>query len=307
MNSYRDDHKPNLDQLSKLVDPADKDAVRKAVFNTLGMTGFSESGLAEFRKIYDDISDLYSGKYPGYRACDTEYHDFRHTTDVLLATVRLVDGVKLSGWTVSDEGVFCVAVAALMHDTGYIPEIDDPIETGAAYTADHVERGIGFLKKYMSKNGYGFNTTEKISQIILSTELKCDLKAVDFITDETRNLSLLLGAADLLGQMADRIYLEKLLFLYKEFKAGNIPGFVSEEDMLFKTVEFYSQMKERLATDLEGIDRLMIYHFRERYSIDSNLYHLGMENNIRYLHFILDKHSGSHRDFLRRDGLISKL
>ena len=32
--------------------------------------------------------------------------------------------------------------------------------------------------------------------------------------------------ADLVGQMSDRAYLEKLLFLYYEFKEAGFPGYV---------------------------------------------------------------------------------
>ncbi len=307
MNCCKYDEKNNLDQLSKLVDPSNADAVKRAVFEILDLMNLPEKMVSQFNDIFDDIRDLYDGRYKGYRGCDTEYHDFRHTTDVLLATVRLVDAARLCGEQISDEGVFSVAVAAIMHDAGYIPEKNDPIDSGAVYTADHVDRGIDFLKKYMEKNSYSKEIAEKIGQIVLITELKCDVKKVKFISTETKRLALILAAADLLGQMADRIYLEKLLFLFKEFSAGDVPGFASEEDLLLKTVEFYDLMKKRLKTDLEGVDQLMIHHFRKRHGIDINLYHQGMENNIKYLHFILSHHSGSHRDFLRRDGLVSKL
>jgi hypothetical protein len=28
---------------------------------------------------FDDVEKLFRGKYPGYRECNTPYHDFRHT------------------------------------------------------------------------------------------------------------------------------------------------------------------------------------------------------------------------------------
>ena len=31
-----------------------------------------------------DVSRLYHGEYPGYLACDTEYHNLQHTLDVTL-------------------------------------------------------------------------------------------------------------------------------------------------------------------------------------------------------------------------------
>jgi soluble cytochrome b562 len=296
-----------LDQLSMLVDTGNYDQARESVIQLFNFTGLDIVFVKKAAKIFDDVRDLYEGNYEGYRACDTEYHNFRHIMDVLLASLRLTDAVMLSDEYISPEGVFIIAVAALMHDTGYIPEIDDPVENGAIYTQIHVDRSIDFMEKYMLKNGYDQVLVKKIGQVILSTELKVKLGEVRFVTHETDKLAKILGAGDLLGQMADRVYLEKLLFLYREFKAGGVPGFDSEEELLEKTIDFYKQMEKRFREDLDGMDKLVILHFKERFGIDSNLYHNGMSNNIKYLHFILENHKGEHRNYLRRDGLISKL
>jgi len=295
------------DQLSMLVDTGNYDKAKEAVIQLFNFAGINYTLTNKAVKIFDDVRNLYEGNYEGYRACDTEYHNFRHIMDVLIASLRLTDAVMLSDGFISSEGVFIIAVAALMHDTGFIPETDDPVENGAFYTAIHVERSIEFMRKYMAGNGYESDIIDKIAQVILSTELKVKLDEVDFITSETDKLAKILGAGDLLGQMADRVYLEKLLFLYREFKAGGVPGFDSEEEMLEKTIDFYTQMETRFKKDLGGIDQLMIIHFKERYGINANLYHNGMQNNIKYLNFILENHRGDHRNYLRRDGLVSKL
>jgi len=41
---------------------------------------------------FDDFKALFEGNYPGYLACDTPYHDIRHTLDMSLAMARLIDG-----------------------------------------------------------------------------------------------------------------------------------------------------------------------------------------------------------------------
>lgn len=296
-----------LDQLSMLVDTGSISEARDAVVQLFRFMNLGQSLIDNSVRIFDDIKNLYEGNYEGYRACDIDYHNLRHIMDVLLASLRLTDSVILSGEKISEEGIFSISVAALMHDTGYITEMDDPVENGAFYTSTHVERSIEFLRKYMTVNGYSEKIIKQIGQIILSTELKVNLEKIDFVSPETKKLAKILGAGDLLGQMADRIYLEKLLFLYREFKAGGVPGFDSEEELLEKTIDFYVQMEKRFKNDLDGIDQLMVYHFKVRFGIDSNLYHNGMNNNIRYLNFILSNHRGNHRDYLRRDGLVSKL
>ncbi|MCF8077370.1 MAG: hypothetical protein K9K87_14545, partial [Desulfotignum sp.] len=32
-------------------------------------------------RAYDDVTALFNGDYPGYRKCNTLYHDLQHTTD----------------------------------------------------------------------------------------------------------------------------------------------------------------------------------------------------------------------------------
>jgi hypothetical protein len=113
-----------------------------------------------------------------------------------------------------------------------------------------------------------------------------------------------LGTADLLGQMADRTYLERLPFLYHEFKEGGVPGFADELDLLQKTPAFWEFTQKRLAGELGGLDRLMRDHFRVRWGIDQDMDRETVERNIAYLQFILVNHGDDYQRYLRRDGLI---
>jgi hypothetical protein len=72
----------------------------------------------ELDDLVADIQGLYSGQWPGYQTCNTEYHDFRHVMDVLLATVRLVHGATIHGWKFSARSVFLCLAAAMLHDAG---------------------------------------------------------------------------------------------------------------------------------------------------------------------------------------------
>jgi len=40
---------------------------------------------------------LFQGRYAGYLACNTNYHDLCHTTETFLAMARLIDGAVKSG------------------------------------------------------------------------------------------------------------------------------------------------------------------------------------------------------------------
>ena len=87
---------------------------------------FSKSGVGGLTQPFHDFEALYSGEFPGYRACDTGYHDVQHVLDVTLAMARLLDGYKQAGSEPLNERLFRLGVVlALYHDCGYIRRRND--------------------------------------------------------------------------------------------------------------------------------------------------------------------------------------
>ena len=73
--------------------------------------------------------------------------------------------------------------------------------------------------------------------------------------------------------MADRLYLEKLIYLYSEFREGKVPGFESEFDLFKKTESFYEDIsKKRLSEELGGVSNFMKIHFKHRFGVDRDYY-----------------------------------
>jgi hypothetical protein len=258
-------------------------------------------------KAFKDIVDLFSGRYPGYQACNTEYHDLNHTMDTFLAMARLLHGAWAKGVALNSETVALGLISALMHDTGYIQQITDRTGTGAKYSLVHIERSAEFMEKYFRRKGYPQNSFCKFKNALRCTGLDTNTNAIGFASKENEIMSKMLGTADLLGQMADRTYLEKLLFLFVEFKEGNVPGFESELDLLRKTLQFHQVAKKRLATEMSGMDSFMRVHFEIRWGVKEDLYDNAIEGQMRYLKSILETHGAEYRDFLRRDGIAKKL
>ena len=112
---------------------------------------------AAMTRAFKDAAALYAGEYPGYRACDTTYHNLQHVMDVTLAMARLMDGYERAraqtpalGEKLFQFGV----VVALFHDMGYLRKQDDEIApNGAFYTREHVARGALFLRGYLTEIG----------------------------------------------------------------------------------------------------------------------------------------------------------
>jgi HD superfamily phosphodiesterase len=254
-----------------------------------------------------DILKLFRGEYPGYRQCYLQFHDLKHTTDCLMAMARLIHGAFIEGVILPERDVSLGLIAALMHDTGYIQTLDDKSGTGAKYTLTHISRSIEFCEKYFSENRFSIYESRVCLNCLKCTGLDVRPKDILFDSHEHEMLAKMLGTSDLLGQMADRTYLSKLPFLFKEFKEGKVPGFRDEFELLQKTPGFWEFTLNRFATDLDGMDRFMRSHFRVRWSIDRDLYLEAIENHIKYLKFLLEHHPTDYRKCLRRGGFMRKL
>jgi hypothetical protein len=293
-------------QLSRLVDMEDPQAILDEVKHIVSML-FSDFDCAMLDRVFTDIVRLFRGKYPGYAACQTQYHDLKHTTDTFLAMARLIHGAMLKGANFTREQVLLGLLCALMHDTGYIPRLDDEANKTMPRGLTDIGRSIAFTERYCSDNDLPAQIFKHSSAIVTCTDLSADISTIQFASGEIEMLGKLLAAADLLGQMADRTYLEKLLFLFYEFRDGGVMGYENELDLLRKTRDFYARIEERIAKDLSGVDKYMRYHFKARWNLDRDLYKQAVEKHITYLKFILRHHQKDYRKHLRRGGLVRSL
>lgn len=265
---------------------------------TLSLMVAKDFDWGTIESIYRDVAGLFSGLYPGYRKCSTKYHDLEHTTDILLAMARLIHGAHASGLTLSSRGIRLGLTAALMHDTGYIQRSGDRVGTGAKYTAVHIDRSIDFMEDYLRGRGWSREDFEVCRCALQCTGLSARLDRISFPTEESKTLGMMLGTADLLGQMASRAYLGKLSFLYQELREGKLLNGQSELEFLRETPSFYRQTLERMENALGGVAHFMRAHFRARRGIDRDLCLAAIEANMACLEAILETHPGDYRSFL---------
>ncbi|MEW5908864.1 MAG: hypothetical protein AB1659_03600 [Thermodesulfobacteriota bacterium] len=293
-------------RLSALIDMNDPEAVMAEVRSLVSIL-FPSFDFTGLNTAFDDIKRLYRGSYPGYRPCNTEYHNLQHTTDCFLAMARLIHGAMIQEEKFSLENVSLGLMASLFHDTGYIQTNDDSEGTGAKYTLVHVQRSIDFMTSFFKARSYPNRYIHDGTDMLKCTGLNVNIHEIDFTSSETKMLGQMLGTADLLGQMADRTYLEKLLFLFHEFREGAVPIYSSEIEFLCKTELFFKMTHERFDGDLGGVRRYMIPHFKSRWNIDADLYATAIQRNQEYLKRILEKPENGHRQYLRRGNVVLKL
>lgn len=247
-------------------------------------------------RVFADIERLYRGEFPGYHACETDYHDIQHILEVTLAMSRLMDGcVQATGPQVMDDRLFQLGtVSALFHDIGYLRRRDDTEKKhGAEYTQTHVGRGADFMSWYLPEVGLE-ELADPAARIVHFTGYEVQVDKIE-IEPRYRLVGNLLGSADILAQMADRYYLEKCRDrLYPEFVLGGIARqvnaqgeekviFASPADLIFKTPGFFTGARKRLETDLGGVYRYANGHFK-----GENLYYSVARRNIDYARTIAE-------------------
>ena len=132
-------------------------AVRNAV-NALFAETFPGTSFDKLWLAFYDFERLFTGRYPGYKGCDTTYHDMQHTLDMTLALARLVAGYERSVEPPDRLGAARAQMAiitSLFHDSGYIRhEIRDrDFTNGAEFTLYHVSRSADFLRRYLPELG----------------------------------------------------------------------------------------------------------------------------------------------------------
>jgi hypothetical protein len=68
---------------------------------------------------------------------------------------------------------------------------------------------------------------KKFHDILSCTGIHTMVTDVAFESENIALLGKMPGTTDLIRQMADRFYMEKLLLLYNEFEEAGVPGFES--------------------------------------------------------------------------------
>jgi hypothetical protein len=283
----------NQNDVTNRVNVENPAQVRDAVLR-LYSTRYPGADFAPLERAFDDFHALYSGRYPGYLACDTLYHDIRHTLDMSLAMARLVDGHDRSCAPADRIGARRAVMGvliALWHDAGYVKRTSEAnVENGAIFTKVHVSRSADFIAGYLPKVGFAAEAP-LASRLVHFTGYEMDVDEIRADDPRDRMVGCMVGTADLIGQMSDRMYLEKVReFLYEEFvwakiareqlaDGREIVRYSSPDDLIIKTPGFYEYVaRTRIQKKLEGADRYAESHFD-----GPSLYQSEIERNMDFL------------------------
>ncbi len=254
-------------------DPSDTNKEVRRIYESL----FGSTLFDKVEYVVEDVTKLFDGVYPAYQKCDTGYHDLEHTLHAYLAMARIISGlVREYPEALSEEFVVIGLISALGHDTGYIREKDDIEGKGGKYTQVHMNRSREFMGKYLPKLKFGLQQIQYVQNIISCTGLQISMLSIPFTSEMERKTGYILGTADLIGQMSDPNYVEKLPKLYDEFNDGGVLGYTSAQDLIERTPAFWEDIvMKRLKEDFHSV-----YRFVANYFEGKNYYITGINRNI---------------------------
>ena len=288
----------NQNDVTNRVNVEDPDRVRDAVL-ALFAARYPGTNFAPLARAFEDFQALFEGSFPGYLACDTLYHDVRHTLDMTLAMARLIDGherARAPADRLGSRRAMLGVLVALLHDSGYLRRgSESGVPNGAVFTKVHVSRSADFAAAYLPQIGFAAETP-LAAQLVHFTGYEMDIDEIRVEDPKDRMLGWMVGSADLIAQMSDRMYLEKCRdFLYREFvwaeiareklaDGREIVRYASPEDLIIKTPGFYEYVaRTRIEKKLGAADRFAEAHFD-----GPNLYQSEIDRNMRFLREVIE-------------------
>jgi hypothetical protein len=189
---------------------------------------------------------------------DAPYHNVEHTVLVTLTGQEILRAKHMREGNVSCEDWLNVIVSLLCHDIGYVRGVcrqDIPSEriyatgiedimlrlpigsTDASLTPFHVDRGKLFIEERFSN--HNVIDSEVIKRNIELTRFPVP---ADEEYSDTNNYPGLVRAADLIGQLSDPRYLQKIPALFYEFEetgANKVFGYRNPVDLRNNYPAFY--------------------------------------------------------------------
>lgn len=260
--------------------------------------------LRRIDRLFALVARACAGRLDGYQKLQTLYHNDQHMLEVVLCATRLLHGVHLSGRSFSADGIDMAIMGALLHDIGYLKRDDEEAGTGAQFTATHVQRGTVFARRHLTTEPASFLAS--LANVILITDHRLPVGRLTFGSAEEELAAKITGTADLVGQMANREYLERLLLLFFEFQEAGMGNFADFDALLEGTAAFYRKTCQRLDGPLGALSPFLARHFEKADGVSGNHYQDAIDRNLAYLDHVLEAAPGHRIERLKRGGLVRR-
>jgi hypothetical protein len=232
------------------VDTRDPENVRRHAVEVFRRMGWASSEPL-LTRLFDDVTKMFTGRWPGYRAIDMRYHDYEHSLQATLCLVDMLEGRRVAGAKpeFSQRDAELSVMAVLLHDVGFLRTEGDTGGTGAKYTFIHESRSCDHARNFLPSLGVTPQEIDEVCAAIGCTGPRNRIADHTFRRPEAHTMACVLVTADYLSQMSAPNYVQKLNTLYSEFKeafdTAGVPAekrpYHSVPELLSKTPDFWEK------------------------------------------------------------------
>jgi len=189
---------------------------------------------------------------------NTLYHNVEHTIQVTLVGQAILQGKLKTDKSITPETWLNFIMSLLCHDVGYVSNLDlvndhnhEPGNgSDAALMSVHIDRGKRFVEENFSDQvgidiGFIQDCVERTRFPIPENENY----------QHTDDFPALVRGADLIGQLSDQRYLNKLPAVFYEFEENGyneVTGYKQPGDLLSNYVDFYKTSVEPYVQETLG-------------------------------------------------------
>jgi len=194
--------------------------------------------------LFEDVTRLYEGEWPEYERCQVGYHTLQHALDVTLAAARIISGYHIlhADRKIAITTFISGITAALLHDSGYLKDKNDHDGLGGKYSFNHVARSIHLAETYLSGQKWDQKQINFVTAIIQMSDFTVQPEIPAFENPDEELVAKTVATADLIAQIADVNYIERLHCLYDEFREAYT--FEGEDKLKQQGVKIYTSFDE---------------------------------------------------------------
>ncbi len=225
--------------------------------------------------------------------------DFSQTAGIILAFSRMVDGYNLENKDdiLDEDTVILGLMASLLCRHCLYSYLED--QNNGSDDNIFQEEIHEAVRKIIEKYEFTEEEFEVIKNMVCCADINHNFNNTSFKDSTQKKISMMVAAADILGRMSCRNYLEKLLKFYDT--AREDMDEYARLKLLKKNIQHYrSVIMNRLEKDLEGFFKLCEVHFSQRYGIGYNMYVEAIDRQIEFLEDIIQQEPECYRNRLKR-------
>jgi hypothetical protein len=217
----------------------------------------------------------------------------------------MLHGLHLAGQGLDGDHIDAALIGALMHDVGYLMSDEEASGTGAQFTASHVMRGVEFTRRHLAD--LPAEVLEATTKVIMLTDHRKHPDWVTFDNLQQQRAAYATATADLIGQMANREYLERRAAAVFRIRGSPDGRLRRHPRPAGKDHGLLPHDQGAPGPGPERLSACLARHFAEQQGTERNFYQESIDRNLDYLDQRGQDRARTPLERLKRGGVVEKV